>query len=137
MKENKIGVGIPKRCSGEEFACQCRKHRRHTFDPCVNKVPGVGNGNPLQYSCPGIPMERGAGWAIVYGVTQSWTLLSGWANMQGRVGSICLCHHLYNKMHYGANFNLDSVISTQWQTNKTTRLKRIIDTFLKSNMETW
>ena len=27
-----------------------------------------GNGNPLQYSCLGNPMDRGAWWATVHGV---------------------------------------------------------------------
>ena len=30
--------------------------------------PGKGNGNPLQYSCLGNPMDRGAWWATVHGV---------------------------------------------------------------------
>ena len=30
-----------------------------------------GNGNPLQYSCPGNPMDRGARQATVHGVTES------------------------------------------------------------------
>ena len=34
-----------------------------------------GNGNPLQCSCLENPRERGAWWAAVYGVTQSWTRL--------------------------------------------------------------
>ena len=34
-----------------------------------------GNGTPLQYSCLENPMDRGAWWAAVYGVTQSWTRL--------------------------------------------------------------
>ena len=34
---------------------------------------GEGNGNPLQYSCLENPRDRGAWWAAVYGVTQSWT----------------------------------------------------------------
>ena len=33
------------------------------------RSPGGGNGNPLQYSCLGNPMDRGARWAIVPGVT--------------------------------------------------------------------
>ena len=37
--------------------------------------PGIGKGNPLQYSCPGNPMVRGAWWAIVYGIVESWTRL--------------------------------------------------------------
>ena len=31
--------------------------------------PGKGNGNPLQYSCLGNPMDRGVWRAIVHGVT--------------------------------------------------------------------
>ena len=36
---------------------------------------GEGNGNPLQCSCLENPMERGAWWAVIYGVTQSRTWL--------------------------------------------------------------
>ena len=36
---------------------------------------GEGNGNPLQCSCLENPRGRGAWWADVYGVTQSWTRL--------------------------------------------------------------
>ena len=35
-----------------------------------------GNGNPLQYSCLGNPMDRGAWWATVHSITKSWTQLS-------------------------------------------------------------
>ena len=31
---------------------------------------GGGNGTPLQYSCLGNPMDRGAWWATVHGVTR-------------------------------------------------------------------
>ena len=34
---------------------------------------GEGKGNPLQCSCLENPRDRGAWWAAVYGVTQSWT----------------------------------------------------------------
>ena len=34
------------------------------------RSPGEGNGNSLQYSCLGNPMDRGAWWAIVHGVTR-------------------------------------------------------------------
>ena len=34
------------------------------------KSPGGGNGNPLQYSCLGNPMDRGAWRATVHGVTK-------------------------------------------------------------------
>ena len=36
---------------------------------------GEGNGNPLQCSCLENPRDRGAWWATVYGVAQSWTRL--------------------------------------------------------------
>ena len=34
---------------------------------------GEGNGTPLQYSCLENPMDGGAWWAAVHGVTKSWT----------------------------------------------------------------
>ena len=37
---------------------------------------GEGNGTPLQHSCLGYPMDRGAWWAAVHGVAKSWTRLS-------------------------------------------------------------
>ena len=36
---------------------------------------GEGNGNPLQCSCLENPRDRGAWWAAVYGVAQSWIRL--------------------------------------------------------------
>ena len=33
----------------------------------VSSISGVGNGNPLQYSCLGNPMDGGAWWATVCG----------------------------------------------------------------------
>ena len=37
--------------------------------------PGVGNGNPLQYSCLENPMDRGAWWATVHRVAKRQTQL--------------------------------------------------------------
>ena len=45
------------------------------FDPWVEKIPGVGHGNPLQYSCLENPMDRGAWRATVHRVTNSRTRL--------------------------------------------------------------
>ena len=44
--------------------------------PGSGRSPGEGNGYPLQYSCLESPMNRGAWWATVYGVADSWTCLS-------------------------------------------------------------
>ena len=56
---------LPRWLSGRECACQAGD---------VGSVPGLvrslgkGNGNPLQYSCLGKPMVRGAWWTTVHGV---------------------------------------------------------------------
>ena len=48
----------------------------------LGSIPGSGrssrveNGISLQYSCLENSMDRGAWWAIVYGVEKSWTPLS-------------------------------------------------------------
>ena len=39
------------------------------------RSPGGGHGNPIQYCCPENPMDRGAYWAKVHGVTKRWTRL--------------------------------------------------------------
>ena len=44
--------------------------------PGLGRSPRVRNGNPLQYSHLGNPMDRGAWWATVHGVTKSQTRLS-------------------------------------------------------------
>ena len=42
----------------------------------IEKYPGEGNVTPLQYSCLENPMDGGAWWAAVYGVTEGLTWLS-------------------------------------------------------------
>ena len=39
--------------------------------PGLGRSPREGNGNPLQYSCLENPMDGGAWWAAVHGVTES------------------------------------------------------------------
>ena len=41
----------------------------------ILEVSQRGNGNPLQYSCLENPRDRGAWWAAICGVAQSWTQL--------------------------------------------------------------
>ena len=41
--------------------------------PGLERSPGEGNGNPLQHSCQGNSMDRGAWWAIVHGVAKNRT----------------------------------------------------------------
>ena len=44
--------------------------------PELGRSPGGGHGNPVQCSCLENPMDRGAWWATVRGVAESWTRLS-------------------------------------------------------------
>ena len=46
---------------------------------------GEGNGNPLQCSCLENPRDRGARWAAVHGVTQSWTRLKRLSSSSGSI----------------------------------------------------
>ena len=46
--------------------------------PGSGRSPEEGNGNPLQYSSLGNPMDRGAWRARVQGVAKSWAWLSDW-----------------------------------------------------------
>ena len=45
---------------------------------------GGGNGNPLQCSCLENPRDRGAWWAAIYGVAQSWTRLKQLSSSSSR-----------------------------------------------------
>ena len=69
-------LSFPDGSVGKESACNAGD----TGDMC--SIPGLGrslvggNGNILQYSWLGNPMDRGAWWAIVHGVTKSGTWLS-------------------------------------------------------------
>ena len=77
--------GLPWWLSGKESACQSR---RPGFNPWVRKIPWRRACNPLQYSCLEKPMDRGAWWATVHGVTKSRTRLK-WLSTSTIVGLQC------------------------------------------------
>ena len=54
----------------KRICLQCWGHRAGDLrvSPGLGRCPGEGNGNPLQYSCLGNPMDRGAWQATVHGV---------------------------------------------------------------------
>ena len=56
--------GLPRQLSGKESTCQAGDLG---LIPGSGRSPGEGNGNPLQYSCLGNPMDRGAWRAPVHG----------------------------------------------------------------------
>ena len=63
--------------TAQESACNARDLG---LIPGSRRSPGEGNGNPLQYSFLGNPMDRGAWWTTVHGVAESdkieWLTLS-------------------------------------------------------------
>ena len=66
-------MGFPGGLDGEESTCSAGKPGSI---PGSGRIPGEGNGNPLQYVCLENPMDRGAWRATVHGVAKSWTRLS-------------------------------------------------------------
>ena len=60
------GAGFPGGSNGKETG-----FRNLGSIPGLGRSPGEGKGNPLQYACLGNPMDRGAWWATVHGVTES------------------------------------------------------------------
>ena len=64
---------LPGGLKGEESACQAGDTGSI---PGSGRSPGEGNSNPLQYSCLGNLIDRGARQATVHGITRSWTWLS-------------------------------------------------------------
>ena len=61
--------------SGKESNCQCRHARKMGSIPGLGRSPGVGNGNPLQYSCLGNPLDREDWRATAQGFAKSQTQL--------------------------------------------------------------
>ena len=66
-------MGFPGGSVGKESACSVGDEGSI---PGSGRSPGGGHSNPLQYSCLENPMDGGAWWAIVHGVTKSQTRLN-------------------------------------------------------------
>ena len=72
--------------------------------PGSGRSSGEGNGNPLQYSCLENPMDGGALYATVHGVTKSRTQLSDFTFLHEdktfkMYTFIFLCHECYLMCH--------------------------------------
>ena len=63
-------MGFPGGSDDKESACN---KGDLSLIPGSGRSPGEGNGNPLQYSCLGNRMDKGAWWTTVHGVTKSGT----------------------------------------------------------------
>ena len=63
-------MGLPGWLSNEESACSAGEAGDTSSIPGSERSPGVGNGNPLQYSCLGNPGDKAAWQATVHGVAR-------------------------------------------------------------------
>ena len=63
-------MGLPQWINGKESAY---KAGDPVLMPGLGRSLGGGHGNPLQYSCLNIPMDRGAWRAVVHAVTKNRT----------------------------------------------------------------
>ena len=63
-----MAIGFPGGSVSKETACNAGDLGSI---PGSGRSPRQGNGNPLQNSCLGNPMDRGAWWATVHGVTRA------------------------------------------------------------------
>ena len=61
----------PRRLSGEESICNAEAVEDMGSMSGLGRSPGIGNGNPLQYSCLENSMDGGAWQATVLGVAES------------------------------------------------------------------
>ena len=67
--------GLLRGTNGKEYACNAGDVRDAASIPGSGTFPGGGHCNPLQDSCLENPMDRGAWWATVHRIAQSWTWL--------------------------------------------------------------
>ena len=72
--------------SGSEVKESARNAGDPGSIPGSGRSSGEGNGNPLQYSCLGNPMDTGAWWPTVHGVAKSRTRLSDFASLETKKG---------------------------------------------------
>ena len=63
-----LQICLPLHYGSEVKASACNEEHPGSI-PGLGRSPGEGNGNPLQYSCLENPMEGGAWWATVHGVS--------------------------------------------------------------------
>ena len=55
---------FPRWHTGKQTACQCRKHKRHGFNPWVGKLPWKWKRQPALVFLPGKSLEKGTWQAI-------------------------------------------------------------------------
>ena len=106
-------MGFPGGSDGKESACNVGNLG---LIPGSERSPGEGNGTPLQYSCLENPMDRGAWWATVYGVTNDWAtntylLMNVWESLHLKGGFYSPCHHTRERLHECNNHEKSWIIA--------------------------
>ena len=69
LVESKVNIGLPRWFSGKDLPTNEGAAGDMGLIPGSGRSP-KGKGNPLQYSCLGNPMDRGAWWATVQGTAK-------------------------------------------------------------------
>ena len=67
--------GLLQWLSSKESACNAGGVGDTGLIPGLGRFPEEGHGNPLQYSSLENPLDRGAWWATVHRIAESWTWL--------------------------------------------------------------
>ena len=103
---------IPVHYSGSPCGSVVKNLPANAGDMCLIPEAGIsageGNNNPLQYSCLENPMDRGAWWAKVHGVTKSRTRLR---DFTFTFRNILVYFHLWSKTVH-LPFTVQSPIKT-------------------------
>ena len=70
-RANFLGKDFPGGSDGKNSPANAGDTRNSGLISGSGRSPGEGNGNPLQYSCLGSPMDKGAWRATVHGIAKS------------------------------------------------------------------
>ena len=99
---------FPSGTSCKESACQCRRHRRWEFDPCIRKILWRRIWKPTPVFLPGESHERGAWKAAVHGVAELDT--AEWLSIAQNTiyAYICymVCYIMWNILHIHYNYSM-------------------------------
>ena len=96
--------------------------RRADWIPGLERFPGEGTGKPVQYSCLGNSMDRGAWRAAVHGVTMSRTLLSSYTHTHTHTHTQSLYgHHTHIHIHIDNHFMATTHTHTRARAHTHTR----------------
>ena len=119
--------GHPRWRGGKEPACQRRRHKRCRFNPCLGKIPGAGNGHPLQYSYRENSMDRGASEPLEARgeVWDRFFLTSFQRNNPADISSVTSSLQSSEKINFCC-FSLSicgSLLAQHWETNTSPKLE--------------